>query len=239
MSETTLKHHRHTAGSVHTERSLPSPRSAAHSFRLHVGLCFIVLMGCGTLLVAVPFAARNHPLLWLTLLPAAWGTFRAVFTLRALNTARDRAARVRRVLLRGVPVVGYVVSDTTSQNANPSCLVLMSFQPEVNNDEGYMRWLAQRIRQTQIATPRTADDRYVASLTDPEDRPVLYRRRKLPLSFTDGSIIFCADLFGSLPKTETVPCVAELGDMGGIEPVPVSPETRATPLSLLTDKQQA
>lgn len=116
---------------------------------------------------------------------------------RRLGT-RHRLIRVRDVIESGVPVTGYLVQANSALfcpgTDNLSCLALFSLQPEVGEDAHYMRHLAARVYSYKNTEPLTGEGRYLASLTS-DAEPVLYRRRMLPFSLTDGSTVFCADVW--------------------------------------------
>jgi hypothetical protein len=155
-------------------------------------------------LVAAPFFPLG---LWLM----GWGVWQLV------SVRRDQrlAATVRRIVERGQRVNAYVVRAHDSlyrpgSHVQP-CQVLISFQPEVSGDKDYMLHLAQRW----------------AEQTRDRDWKVRYRRHQLPLTLTDGSEVYCCDLFlhpGMLSSgyltSMVLPCVAEYGEQAGIELIP-------------------
>ena len=155
-------------------------------------------------LVAAPFLPVA---LWLM----GWGLWQFMMVRRA----RWHALRVREIVVQGQRVNGFLVRASDGLYRPGStvqhCQVLISFQPEVSGDREYMQHLAQRwAEQTSSREPRP-----------------LYRRRPLPLSLTDGSPVYCCDLFvhpGLLASgyltSNVLPCIAELGEDGGIELVP-------------------
>jgi hypothetical protein len=156
---------------------------------------------------------------------------RGVDSMKQRAKARERIEQVRTVADGGLPVQAYVVrSDAWSGDVPPGadtipCLVLFSFQTEVGEDAEYMRYLAERVQTMQGTYQEDVERRYIAALA--EGAPVRYRRRRLPYSFTDGSIVYCADLWvkraylrgGSL-RRGPLSCLAEPGEIGGIELVP-------------------
>jgi hypothetical protein len=154
------------------------------------------------------FAAPLFPLgVWLL----SWGISQLIQTRRE----RKQAARVRQIVTHGERATGFLVraSDALYRPGSKvqSCQVLISFQPEVAGDREYMLHLAKRW----------------AEQTSSRERQSRGRRRKLPLSLTDGSTVYCCDLFihpGLLASSyltgSVLPCVAEPGDEGGIELVP-------------------
>ncbi len=175
-----------------------------------------IVVGVLILGLALGFALLWHKLLAAPFLPlglwlVGWGTWQFI------DIRRDRAyaRRLREIAQQGQRINGYLVraSDSlyhTGSRVQP-CQVLISFQPEVSGDKDYMLHLAQRW----------------AEQTRDRDRKVRYRRRKLPLSLTDGSDVYCCDLFihpGMLSSGYltgmVLPCIAEFGDQGGIELIP-------------------
>ena len=155
-------------------------------------------------LAAAPFFPLG---LWLI----TWGTWQFY----AVRRDQALAQRVREIAERGQRVNGYLVraSDALYRHGSrvQPCQVLISFQPEVSGDKDYMLHLAQRW----------------AEQTRDRDRKARYRRRKLPLNLTDGSEVYCCDLFlhpGMLSSgyltSMVLPCIAEFGDQGGIELIP-------------------
>jgi hypothetical protein len=236
MSKTPEIHHSHDAVpgllnvrfARYLEREQPS-----YQARRRTTLVFAALVVAAALTgLSAAYAVTAHVM-------AAWagagigvaGGAWAIRTLIRLGEERRRAERTRRVVQHGVPVTGYLVRAAESLSRpgpdDQPCQVLISFQPEVAGDDGYMRWLARRVREMRDDTPRDPDGRYVAALTADERRPILHQRRKLPLSFTDGSTVFCADLLvrraylkGGCLSSPRLPCLAETGDTGGIELIP-------------------
>jgi hypothetical protein len=167
---------------------------------------------------------------WLLVGGAAAFAARLIVALRRLGAQAGEHNRLRGVVRRGVPVTAYVVQAnhalfSPGTGALP-CLVLFSFQPEVGGDAGYMRYLARRTFSLKNTVPDDPDARYVADLVT-DERAVPYRRRPLPISFTDGSTVYAADLWvkraylrSGYLTTSTLPCVAEPGPSGGLELVP-------------------
>jgi len=177
----------------------------------------IALLAGGALVAVASFLCVSGPFfVGLALIPLAlwlmvWGA--AQYALA--HQAQQRAVRVRQVGQHGKRVAGYLVRAHEDLYRPGSrvlpCQVLISFQPEVSGDRDYMHHLAQRW----------------AEQTTDHERPVRYRRRRLPLALTDGSTVYCCDLFvppalltsGYLTGT-VLPCLAEEGESGGIELVP-------------------
>lgn len=156
---------------------------------------------------------------------------RSVQALRRIRKTQRYFARLRGVARSGELVTAYIVqaSDALYQTGSDTlpCLALFTFQAEIGGDAAYMRYLARRIAHLKDTMPPDADGRYVARLARHEQAPVPYRRRLLPLSFTDGSTIYCADLWVKRAyldtpylTTDILPCLAEPGETGGIEMIP-------------------
>ncbi len=208
---------------------------------LMIGVVFVAV----TIFFLITLAALQQlrelwaPLLVAALLIAVWAT-RGV---RGLLRWRQRMQQMRGVIQAGTPVNAFLVQANEAllhaQRQTLPCLVLISFQPEVSGEIEYMQSLARRVSAMKDSKPTDADGRLVADLMTGE-RAVPGRRRQLPLSFTDGSIIYCADLWvrpdylqGSHIQNGVLPCIAEPGLGGGIELVPwwilQEPEKPLTP----------
>lgn len=193
--------------------------------------CSLLYLGLAVVLTVLGAAVGvRFPAAWL-MLPL--GLALCVFGIRSLERARAlrlRCERQRSVVKHGEPVTAYVVR-ASRQLLEPGseplpALVLFTFQPEVARDPAYMRYLARRVASMHDTNPPDADGRYVAGLTA-DEQSVEYRRRMLPLSFTDGSSIYCADLMirrpylkGGCLTADSLSCLAERGEAGGIEMIP-------------------
>jgi hypothetical protein len=190
------------------EKSVPDYRPLRGTLALVSGVLLLALGVAVALLWRRLIAAPLFPLgFWLLL----WGSW------QFLTRNRDRwlARRVREIAESGERVNGYLVRAPDSlyrPGSRPQpCQVLMSFQNEVAGDREYMQHLAQRW----------------AEATHGRERKTRYRRTKLPLALTDGSTVYCCDLFvhpglltaGYLTGS-VLPCIAEFGDEGGIELIP-------------------
>lgn len=175
-----------------------------------------LVLGALVLSIASFLCAEGPLLVGVALLPLAlWGMGWGIGQFVQVAQARRLAEQVRWIGEAGERVTGYIVRAHEGLyrpgSRVLSCQVLLSFQPEVARDRDYMHHLAQRW----------------AEQTSDRERPVRYRRRRLPLSITDGSTIYCCDLFIS-PALLTsgyltgsmLPCLAEPGESGGIELVP-------------------
>jgi hypothetical protein len=209
--------------------------------RLMVGVVFLVIAIFSLLIFAALQQTRELwvPLVVAGLLITAWVTQ----GVRKLFRWRQRMQQMRGVLQVGTPVNAFLVQANgallQAQRQTLPCLVLISFQPEVSGEIDYMQSLARRVYAMKDTHPTDTDGQFVAKLTT-DERAVPGRRRQLPLSFTDGSTIYCADLSvrpdylqGSCIQSDILPCIAEPGFAGGIELVPwwllQEPEKPLTP----------
>lgn len=140
---------------------------------------------------------------------------RALLAVARMHQGRRRLGRIRQTIRDGVPMSAYIVTahdDLWRPGTEPRpCLALISFDPDVASDDGYMRYLARRL----------------ADRISSNEKVVSYRRRRLPESETDGSVVYCCDLWvtpGYLPSGYltggALACIAEPGESGGIELVP-------------------
>ena len=197
----------------------------------HSRLYALVGAGLSLGLVAGGVALGSPAFAWLVLPILAAAAVRLVWDGRQIRNTQERLTRQRQIAASGMPVTGYLVeADETLLSPGADdlpCLVLFSFQPEVGNDLGYMGYIARRVQSLKGTFPADPDSQYVASLTAPIP-PEMHRRRPLPPSFTDGSTVYCADLWvrraylktGCLTSTR-LPCLAEASEGGGIELIPV------------------
>jgi hypothetical protein len=155
---------------------------------------------------------------------------RGIIALQGIRHARQQFQNLRNVVKNGVPVTAYIVQAHEGLFKPGSgllpCLVLFTFSSEVESDADYMRYLADRLYALKNTQPDDADGQYLANLCT-DEHPVPYRRRRLPYSFTDGSTVYCADVWvkraylpGGYLRGNTLPCVAEPGEVGGIELLP-------------------
>jgi hypothetical protein len=193
----------------------------------------VIVTAVGALLivavVALALVLESHaPWLLLPLGVALVG--RGAIALGGIRKAREQFRHLRTVVQHGVPVTAYVVQAHEALYhpglGTLPCLVLFSFQPEVEMDATYMHHLAERIFKMKNTDQEGSDSRFLATLAT-DETSIPYRRRRLPFSFTDGSTVYCADLWvkraylreGQL-KTAALPCLAEPGEVGGIELIP-------------------
>ena len=209
-------------------------------------LLAIGVVACAMLVFIAAATLQNTRDFWIALLvsfPVI--TFCCVQAVRRLLRWRRATQQMRGVIQNGVPMNAFLVQANAAlmktQNQTLPCLVLISFQPEVSGEIEYMQALARRVYSLKNAHPDDSDSRFVAGLTTNE-RAVPGRRRPLPLSFTDGSTIYCADLMvrpaylqGLRLQSDLLPCVAESGPDGGIELIPwwllAEPENPVAPFS--------
>ena len=190
------------------EKPVPDRRPVQGTLAIVGGILTLALCVGIALLWSKLYASPLFPLgLWLI----GWGAAQLFQTQRE----RGLSVRVREIAAQGQRVNGYLIraSDALYRPGSKKhhCQVLISFQPEVSGDREYMQYLSQRW----------------AEQTMRREHPIRYRRQKLPLALTDGSPVYCCDLFvhpGLLSSgyltSAILPCVAEFGDRGGIELVP-------------------
>ena len=206
-----------------------SPHSHRRQYALTVSLLVAgIVLSVGAYLAASRFGIAAY-------FGVAAGAFLAGWSLARMHRMVRRAqayARRKRLAQRGELVIGYLTqcSDALlhpgTESALP-CRILFSFQPEVGADRAYMRYLAGQVASLKNKIPRgDMDKQYVAALAS-EPRALANRRYLLPLSFTDGSTVYLADLFvsrsylpGGYLYTDTLACLAEPGANGGVELLP-------------------
>ncbi len=108
------------------------------------------------------------------------------------------------------------------------CLVLFSFDEQLNQDPTYLLNLSEKASSLKGQTPQDADLRAVADIVTKE-KAVYGRRRQLPKSFTGNATVYAADLYieskylreGRLTEQDRVLlCLAEPGEQGALELVP-------------------
>lgn len=143
--------------------------------------------------------------------------------------ARGAADPRERLAQNGVPISAVLVQANGNLfrpgSIDLPCLVLFSFEPAAAH-LGYMRQLAQGVFALKETEQTDPDLRYVANLVT-DERAFKYRRRKLPVSFTGGPTVYCADLWinrSYLPSgyldQAVLPCMAEPGADGALELLP-------------------
>lgn len=206
--------------------ALYAPRDLRRRQQIIVTTVGALIIGA---VVTLALILESHAI-WLLLPLGVALVGRGATALTGISKARDQFRHLRTVVQRGAPVTAYIVQahEALYQPGRGTlpCLVLFSFQPEVEMDATYMHHLAERIFRMKNTEQENPDYRYLATLTT-DETSVPYRRRRLPFSFTDGSTIYCADLWvkraylreGQL-KTVALPCLAEPGEVGGIELIP-------------------
>lgn len=186
-----------------------------------------------------------HPAAWVGLVAGLLIAGRALTLMHGMVRRAQLYGRRKQVARKGELVTGYVLQCSSAllkpgTEAALPCRVLISFQPEVGNDTRYMRYLARRVAELKDKLPRgDMDTQYIAALAS-EKTASASRRYLLPLSFTDGSAVYLADLFvsrahlpGGYLHSDTLSCLAEPGPAGGIEMLPewlLEPKTPDVPL---------
>ena len=194
----------------------------------------VALLAVGAIVGAAGayFAQTWHPSAWAGVAAGLLIAGRALFLMHQMVRAAQAYASRKKVARKGELVTGYVVqcaSALLKPGVEPAlaCRVLFSFQPEVGGDTRYMRYLAGVVTDLKNKLGRGDMDRqYVAALAS-ETTARANRRYLLPLSLTDGSAVYLADLFvsrahlpGGYLHTDALPCLAETGTTGGIELLP-------------------
>ena len=190
------------------EKAVLDPRPRKGVLGISVG---ILLLAMCVLLCTFWRRLFGAPLLPIGLWLIGWGALQ----LRLHQRDRHLGQRVHAIASQGHRVNAYLVHapDALYRPGSrvQSCRVLISFQPEVAGDREYMQHLA--IRWSEATKER--------------ERRVRYRRRQLPLELTDGSLVYCCDLFvhpGLLAAgyltSSLLPCLAMEGERGGIELIP-------------------
>jgi hypothetical protein len=156
--------------------------------------------------------------------------FHGARAVRRHSNSRADADELRSVIRKGVPVTGYIVWAheglyKEGVDALP-CRVLFSTDNMLESDVDYMRHLARNVFALSDKGHDDNEMRQVARLST-DTHYVRYRRQRLPLTLTDGSPVYCADLWvprAYLPEgylmTDMLPCLAEPGPVGGMELVP-------------------
>jgi len=154
--------------------------------------------------------------------------------LRPGDAARWQRERIDLVGRRGVRTHALRVQANPLLFKPGTCdlpgLVLISFERDLPNRTTYLAELAERMYPLKDHSPRTRDEAGVADILSASDTGAAYhRRRKLPLGFTGGPIVYACDFWFHRPylrggfltdADEMLPCVAEPGDTGGIEHAP-------------------
>ncbi len=206
-----------------------SPES--HRGRYAVAVALLVL-GLGVGVGSGWLALHWHPTAWAGMVAGALIAGRALTLMHGMVRRAQLYGRRKQITRKGELVKGYVVQCSPAllrpgAEAALPCRVLFSFQPEVGGDGQYLRYLATRVAELKNKLPRgDMDKQYIAVLAS-ETTASANRRYLLPLSFTDGSAVYLADLFvsrahlpGGYLHTDALPCLAEAGATGGIEMIP-------------------
>ncbi len=185
----------------------PEPRRAGP---LAVGS--LVLFVAVALLLAAAFP--YHRILAAPLMPlgALW-LLQGVLGL--VENARERRSKrqTREVVSRGVPASVHVVwADEKLERPGVEkrfCLALLTFDTDAARDGDWLRYVARRSGDLVPHRPRRG------------------RRKRLPMSRTDGYAVYLVDLEvapGYLAEGyltgSPLPCLAEPGAVGGIELIP-------------------
>ncbi|MBC8141305.1 MAG: hypothetical protein H7Y38_07665 [Armatimonadetes bacterium] len=192
----------------------------------------LLLVGVGIGTGAAWLAQAWHPSAWAGVVIGSLLSGRALVLMHQMVRRAQLYAQRKQIARKGELVTGYVVqcaSALLKPGAEPtlSCRVLFSFQSEVGGDTRYMRHLANTVAELKNKLPRGDMDRqYVAALAS-ETATNINRRYLLPLSLTDGSAVYLADLSvsrahlpGGYLHTDALACLAESGATGGIEMLP-------------------
>jgi hypothetical protein len=187
----------------------PEPRRAGP---LAVGS--LVLFVSVALLLAVSFP--YHRILAAPLMPlgALW-LIQGILSLVENSRERRSKKQTRETVSRGVPVSVHVVwADEKLERPGVEkrfCLALLTFDPVAARAGEWLRYVARRSGDLVPRRPRF----------------VRGRRQRLSESRTDGYTVYLADLEvapGYLPggylTGGPLPCLAEPGEVGGIELIP-------------------
>ncbi len=162
--------------------------------------------------------------------PSAWGVVIAAVVLSlavALIVGKGRSrGRLLSLAKSGIPV-WVVLVQANSLLFEPGefdmpCEVLFSFEPAGGKTD-YLSRLAESMYDLKDAPQSDPDLRYVSGLVT-DEKAVKYRRRRLPVSFTGGPIVYCADLViirsnlaVGFIQARVLPCLAEPGEEGALE----------------------
>ncbi|MCI0460220.1 MAG: hypothetical protein L0Z62_24985 [Gemmataceae bacterium] len=153
------------------------------------------------------------------------------YTPRMLQRRQEQF--VRCLLSRGVRLNATLVqanADLYSPGREDlPCLVLITFERDLPDEQGLLRRLADRVYDLKQDRPANEDEGKVSDIVlDSEELAVEYRRRQLPRGFTGGPVVYAADLWihrpflpgGHLVSKSILPVVAEPGPQGAIELLP-------------------
>jgi hypothetical protein len=174
----------------------------------------LVLFVSVALLLAVSFP--YHQVLAAPLMPlgALW-LLQGVLGVVESSREHEHKKQTRNVVARGVPASVHVVwADEKLERPGVEkrfCLALLTLDPEAARDGDWLRYVTRRSGDLVPSRPRF----------------VRGRRQRLPESRTDGYAVYLVDLEvapGYLSEGyltgSPLPCLAEPGDVGGIELIP-------------------
>jgi len=178
------------------------------------------------------------PLTCLALLyPQYWLPLTAASAVWIVYTVVAQSRQYPELLLlaeNGIPVTAAINQANTilfhrgSRGGEFPCLVFFSFDPATNDNPGYLVSLAEKAFELKGKQPEDPDLQQVASIVTNE-RAVKYRRRRIPISFTGGPVVYAADLFVDTnrlkgkrltPENPVLPCIAAPGEKGALELLP-------------------
>ncbi|RYG88620.1 MAG: hypothetical protein EON58_19850 [Alphaproteobacteria bacterium] len=221
-----------------------SPETHRRRYALTVSMLVLgIALGSGSFYLANSW----HPTAWAGTVAGILIAARAMTLMHGMVRRAQLYGRRKQVARKGELVTAYVVHCPTDllrpgqEHALP-CRVVFSFQPEVCDDMRYMRYIATHVAELKDKLPRgDMDKQYIAALAS-EPQTKKSRRYLLPLSFTDGSAIYLADLLvsrahlpGGYLHTDALPCLAEPGATGGIEMMPEWLLDPKKPIPITTD----
>ncbi|MBC8135129.1 MAG: hypothetical protein H8F28_04475 [Fibrella sp.] len=206
-----------------------SPETHRKQYALTVAL---LILGIGVSGGSAWYVQTWHPTAWAGVAAGLLLIGRALLLMHTMVRRAQLYGRRKQIARKGELVKGYVVHCASAllrpgPEAALPCRVLFSFQSEVGADIRYMRYLSTRVAEMKDKLPRgDMDKQYIAALAS-ETTASANRRYLLPLSFTDGSAVYLADLFvsrahlpGGYLHSDALPCLAEPGPTGGIEMMP-------------------
>jgi hypothetical protein len=141
--------------------------------------------------------------------------------------------RVREVSQRGRQVRVAVIQAfidlySARSEENASAIVVLTFDPALQNDWPRLHDLATRIGKLKKTHPSDPQEAAIARVLDSEVSQ-LYRRLPLPSSWTGGVPVYIADLYVHRPFLlnhthlefeQPLACIAEEGASGRIELLP-------------------
>ena len=122
-----------------------APRDVRRRFLMAGAIVGAVLI---SLVLAIALLPQSHAP-WVLLPLGVFLLVRGVIALRGIRKAREQFRNLRNVIQHGVPVTAYIVQAHEAlyrpgRDTLP-CLVLFTFSPEVEQDAGYMHYLAERL----------------------------------------------------------------------------------------------